>query len=462
VPSGVIYARLSDVRKGDVEGIERQVREGEAHAAKLGVEVVERLLDNDVTAADRRKKRPAFERLMAGMAANEWDVVILRSLERWVRQPAELERIIEVAETSKVRVESLHGGHIDLTTRQGRLLARMMTAVAMDEVDAVKERTKDWHADRVARGLPPSGDMGYGFTADKTIDEAAAQRIREAAGMVLAGVPLRAIAREWNETGVPCPSRASTWRPSTIKRILVAPRIAGLRGYRGQVATEGTWPAIVDRATYERLVHLLTRPERNTATTRTPKLLTGIATCGKIDDNGVVCGKPLNSKWNHGGRRYYCRYCFGTMIWAEPLEKHVLADLCVVVDTPRLHATVAGQEVRGGPDELVAQITAIEADIDALAADLGAGGLSLAEHRIARAGMVQRLDRLRSELGRVERSATDEWEGKGVLLAEKWEEQPDYEKRRIVETWITEIRVAPATLGKNFFDKGRVAILWRA
>src|SRR5690242_12351803 len=98
----VVYARLSDVRKGDTQGIDRQIREARAHAKRLDVDVVEELVDNDVTAA-KSTRRPAFERLMTGIAAGTWDVVVLRSLDRWVRRPAELERIIDVVEKSQVR-----------------------------------------------------------------------------------------------------------------------------------------------------------------------------------------------------------------------------------------------------------------------------------------------------------------------------------------------------------------------
>lgn len=452
--TGVIYARLSDVRKGDVEGIERQIREGEAHAERLGVTIVERLVDNDITAADRKKKRPDFQRLMAGMAANEWDYVILRSLERWVRVPMELEEIIEVAAVSTVKVESIHGGKIDLRTRQGRLVARMMTNVAMDEVDAVRERTLDWHADRAARGLPMAGNAGYGFNADKlTVNEDHAVRIKEAAVRVLAGEPLAGITREWNESGVPAPGEM--WRPQTLRRILLAPRTAGLRVHRGVVVGEAQWPAILDRITYERVALLLNRPERKTASSRGAKLLTGIASCGK-------CEKTLNSKVMHGARRYQCRHCYGTSVYADRLDGHVVADLLTIVDQPALDAATDDRD-RVDVDAVMVQIGLLKSDRDELAECVGDGRMTVAEWKIASSALSARLgvlsDQLRQSQGT---DARVEWRGRGAELAASWDGWEVGEQRRVLLAWIEDVRVNAAIKGRNRFDKARVKIAWRA
>lgn len=465
--TAVIYARLSDVRKGDVEGIERQLREGRAHAERLGLEVVEELKDNDLSAA-KRKRRPDFERLMTGIAADAWDVVVLRSLDRWVRRPAELERIIDLVETSKVDVEAIHGV-IDLRTPQGRLLARMMTAVAMHEIEQVTQRVEDWHYDRANRGLPYHSMPGYGYHREKGSTDVAvvpeeAERIREAARRILADEPLRSIARSWNDDFVPAPG-AGRWTSGMIRRILLSARVAGLRSHRGEVVAPGTWPAILERETWDRVVRLLMNPARNSVPIkggRAPKLLTGIASCGKPG-----CGAPLNSKTERGSRRYFCRRCHGTTVYAEPLERLVELMLFDVVDSPNLARTLrrAGRTV--DTSAITDEIVRLEHDLAELAAELGDGRLTMPEWKAARQGIDRRLSALRAELEQDTATTTlAPWAGKPGALRAAWEDEDDdeldlAEKRRILKAVFETIIVDPATVGRNYFDPDRVRPVWR-
>lgn len=460
---GVIYARLSDVRKGDTEGIERQLREGRAHAERLDVEIVEELVDNDVTAS-KRKLRPDFERLMAGIAAGAWDVVVLRSLDRWVRRPDELERIIEVVEKGPpVAVEAIHG-EIELRTRQGRLAARLLTSVAMHEAEAITERVIDWHADRAQRGLPLHSQPGYGFrrpkgTADLELVLEEADRIREAARRVLNAEPLRSIAVSWDELGVPAPG-AGRWTGTMIRRILLSPRTAGLREHRGEIVAPASWPAILDRETYDRVGRILTNPARNSvpiAGGRAPKLLTGIASCGR-------CSSPLNSKAGAKVRRYYCRHCFGTTITAEPLEELVEAMLFDAVDSPHLTRTLRRHETNVDTAAVADEIIRLETDLSELAAELGDGRLTMPEWKAARSGIDRRLTALRAELEHDTTSATlGPWAGKPGALRTAWEaeELTVAEKRAVLAAVFETIVVGPAVMGDNRFNPERVRPVWR-
>lgn len=460
---GVVYARLSEVRKAETEGIERQIREARAHAGRLDVEIVEELVDNDLTAS-KRTLRPAFERLMAGIASNEWDVVVLRSLDRWVRRPAELERIIETVEHSTVQVEAIHG-EIDLRTRQGRMAARILTSVAMNEAEAITERVTDWHADRAARGLPLHGPAGYGFrrpvgARNVAVDPQEATRVREAAERVLAGEPLAGIARSWNRDHVPAPGHR--WQATTIRRILLAPRVAGLRVHRGQVVADAEWPAILDRDTYDQVTRILTAPSRNVrpADARR-KLLTGIITCGK-------CDGTLNSKPQRGKPWYFCRHCHGTMITGDKLDELVAEMVFDAVDTPLLADTLDRAQGHDTTAEKVAAIEALEQELAELAADLGDGRLTLAEWRPARAGIDRRITALRDELDLQRADDTlAEWIGHGGALRAAWTAPEDDggltvgQKRAIIGALFETIVIAPARRGPNRFDPERVEPKWR-
>jgi site-specific DNA recombinase len=106
---------------------------------------------------------------------------------------------------------------------------------------------------------------------------------------------------------VPGPSGASLWNPGNLKRILVSPRIAGLREHKGHTY-QASWPAIIPREQHELLVTLLTDPARRTRPTAAGRkyLLSGLLACGK-------CGRLLFAKNVAGGRVVYaCRILGGT------------------------------------------------------------------------------------------------------------------------------------------------------
>lgn len=471
-----VYARLSEVRKSEIpagldraaalsQGMARQLRELHAHAERLDLEIVEELVDEDLTAAKKRN-RPAFERLMAGIAANAWDVVILRSLDRWVRRPDELERIIEVVEKSKVKVEAIHG-EIDLRTRHGRLQARVVTAVAMAEVEATIERVTDWHADRTARGLPHARP-GYGYRRDpgahdQTIDPDEAARIREAADRLLHGEPLAAIARDYTARGIPAPG-AGRWTPQLVRRILAAPRLAGLRVHKGKIAGPGTWPPILDRDTYDRVARLLANPARNAVPidgSRAPKLLTGIASCATCSTDDLTV--TLNHRVNRA-RRYFCRSCFMSIV-AEPLEQLVEAMLFDAVDRPALARTIRQRIDRVDTAAVAAEIVQLEQDLADLAAELGDGRLTMIEWKAARAGIDRRLTDLRALLATDDTTSTlTPYAGKPGALRAAWHDELADDlpaRRRILAAVFETIEISPGTVGPRVFNSDRVNPVWR-
>ena len=77
--------------------------------------------------------------------------------------------------------------------------------------------------------------------------------IREAVSRVLRGESLRSIAFDFNKRGIkPAGGRErreqiDKWQGSTLRRVLISPRIAGLHEHNGEVVGKAVWPAIIDR-----------------------------------------------------------------------------------------------------------------------------------------------------------------------------------------------------------------------
>jgi site-specific DNA recombinase len=161
---------------------------------------------------------------------------------------------------------------------------------------------------------------------------AEADAVREAVSRVLRGESLRSIAFDFNKRGIKPAggkkngeSKIDKWQGSSLRRVLISPRIAGLREHNGEVVGKAVWPAIIDRATHDRLAGLLNNAERRPANYGRPRVhpLAGLLYCGS-------CGGPLVTYLQpRQGRGYGCRKdenpdCEARVrIAAEPLEAYV-------------------------------------------------------------------------------------------------------------------------------------------
>lgn len=156
------------------------------------------------------------------------------------------------------------------------------------------------------------------------IEPAEAEAIKEAASRVLRGESIRSIAFDFNDRGIK-PVAGGRWAGSTLRRMLISPRIAGLREHNGEVVGDAVWPAIIDRATHDRLAGLLDDPSRRRENFGRPRVhpLVGLVYCASCG------GKMTTSIARKQGRGYGCRkdenpVCPARVrIVAEPLEAYV-------------------------------------------------------------------------------------------------------------------------------------------
>src|SRR3712207_1112497 len=167
----VIYARISDDTEGRAAGVERQVEDCRALAERLGWTLCSDaepiLIDNDISASTRSKaRRPAFDRLLAGVAAGEYDGILYYSNSRLTRRPREYETIIEAVESTGVRLASVASGTADLTTADGRMLGRILAAQDAAEAERIGERvTRALQQRRDTHGRPSPIRRSFGYAA---------------------------------------------------------------------------------------------------------------------------------------------------------------------------------------------------------------------------------------------------------------------------------------------------------
>jgi site-specific DNA recombinase len=203
-------------------------------------------VDNDLSAYSG-KARPAYQRLLADIAAGSVEAVVAWHPDRLHRAPVELEAFIDLVERSGVGVETVQAGRVDLATPAGRMNARMLGTVARYESEHKSDRIRRKHRELAEAGkVSGGGNRPFGFERDRIThrpDEV--ELIREAARRLLAGESLYRIAADWTTRGVETSTGAS-WSTTALRTFLTAPRIAGLRSHRGEVVGPAVWASDSD------------------------------------------------------------------------------------------------------------------------------------------------------------------------------------------------------------------------
>jgi hypothetical protein len=98
------------------------------------------------------------------------------------------------------------------------------------------------------------------------------------------------IARDLDAAGFITGRLGKRFNHSAARAVLINPRNAGLRAYRGTIVGPAVWPPIVDEDTWRAAHALLTDTERSRGPGSSARkwLLGGIALCGRCDDGTTV------------------------------------------------------------------------------------------------------------------------------------------------------------------------------
>ncbi len=262
-----VYCRISKDPTGKRAGVERQEKECRELAKRLKWPVARVYVDNDISAY-KRKRRPEYEELLADIESGAINAVIAWHPDRLHRQPIELERYIDICDRRRVQNHTVQAGLWDLSTPSGRAVARTLGAWGHYESEHKSERIKAAQLERALAGRHQGGSRCFGYEGGKEADgggmivrEHEAAEIRRLADAVIRGESLRSLAREMNERGVPT-VKGKQWSSAHLSRMLVRPRLAGLRSHNGQIVGKGCWPAILDRETWDAVVAVLSDPKR--------------------------------------------------------------------------------------------------------------------------------------------------------------------------------------------------------
>jgi site-specific DNA recombinase len=468
----VLYARLSqeDRERGESLGIGRQLTDMNARAARDGWDVVGApYVDDGVSASSLRRKRPAFEQMMADLDNGvRVDTLVCWKLDRLLRRPAEAQRILDLAAAKHFGIVSLNDPGVDLSTPVGQFNFGLAVQLSKLETDTLSLRVKRKAADNAAAGKF-NGPGGYGLRhlpgekpgEGKMVVEPEEQaHVEEAANRILAGEPLHRIVVDWKAHGITT-TYGRPWEVSSLKRMLVSPRIVGDRIHRGVVVGTGGFPAMLDRDTWTQLVAVLSvrKPGRGSGTPVSSHFLTGLVRCG-------LCGQKMTCRLaQRGVYRYTChkiRGCGKVVVAAKSVEPLIAEAVIQYVDGPAFHEALAKESER--PASLAADAAAIAADrasLDALDTALFVERtIDKTRHDRVAAMLTTRIAEAER---RVEAASIDGNLGRftDLDIRAEWERRDVQWRHGVAMALIEKVVINPAPRKGTRFDPSRVDLAWR-
>lgn len=449
-----IYTRLSQDRDGTKGGTDRQEKDCRALCKREGLTVA-RVYTDDDRSAYNGKHRPAFDQLLADLG--QYDVLVFWKTDRLVRRWTQFADVFTACEQLNVRLVSAHDP-IDTSQPILQGVAVLIASVGQQESHNIATRVSRQQADAASAGRPHGGRRAYGYSADgMKLVPGEARQVKEAAKRLLAGESMLSVVEDWNARGITTTTGA-TWRVSTLRRMMVRPRLAGLSVYQGAVVGDASWPAIIDREQHEQLVALLDDPARKRG--RPAKyLLTGLVVCGK-------CGATLRTSWDHGVRRWSCQRvpgdserCASCVIRADKVDELVEDELLLRLDSPAV-ARALRKPAKTTARATVAQV----ADLDAKLVQLG---VDHDDGVIGRREWLERRKRLEDRLQRARAALTTE-NGSHALSAfadgdvrRRWGRLDLDRRRQVAAALIDRVVILPPTSRTPRFDPARVDISWK-
>ncbi len=277
-PRAAIYARVSHDPAGAGGSVDRQVAACRRLAELREWDVVV-VLEDTALSAYTGQLRPGWLQALALVEAGQVDVVVAWHFDRMTRSVSDLEQLILLAEERGVVIATV-AGDMDLSTDTGRMVARILAAVARAEVERKAQRQRLANEQAAREGMPHrGGTRPFGYAQDHmTLVPREAEAFRTAALDVLSDASLGEIASAWHRAGL-ASSRSKTrgWTVPGVRQLLLNPRYAGLRSYQGEVVGPGAWPAILDLQVHYELRARLTARTSAERGRRPSTLLSGIA-----------------------------------------------------------------------------------------------------------------------------------------------------------------------------------------
>jgi site-specific DNA recombinase len=319
----VIYTRVSRDSAGG-RSVEDQERECRQECERSGWPVRAVYCDNSIGASRYSGDRPEWRRLKRDL--RKGDVLVVWEASRAQRDLQEWVELRSLCAELQVPL-SYAGRVLDLTLGDDRFTGGLDALVAEYESERIRTRVLRGKRASAADGRPMSRPP-WGYRATREIDAqgrsrpqweldpAEVPRVREAVERLLAGETQYSVLEWLKATEGYAPTT-----PTTLRRALLNPALAGLRQHQGQVVGKASWPAMITKEQHEQLKSRDRRMRAmygyNSQPGPEPKyLLSGIAKCG-------VCGDGLGYRAKEGRKPFYACQKGHVSRLADMLDKAV-------------------------------------------------------------------------------------------------------------------------------------------
>lgn len=484
-----IYARLSRNPLGELEKIEDQIADSRAvldtRRWRLGMIHV----DNSLSAWDKRVRRPGWERLLEQLDGDKTSGVVVYHQDRLMRQPRDLEKLIDIADRFDKNLASAHGAR-DLNNPDDRFIARIEVAKACRDSDDASRRRRRRNQGIRERGRLTRGPRAFGFPgADATAERVDGKRppapaalvererdaLRQASEDIAAGVKnLQNIADVWNAEGLRT-STGDTWVFTTVRLVLTRPRNAGIITHKGQVVgkVQGEDP-IVPEDLYDRVMAVFNGRTRG----RVPEgayLASGMLYCGRC--GATLAGRKRSYTRADGEvpREYFCFKsrggCNKLSINVTNVDRILRKWTIEILSSPE-HTEMLAQGAARDAERLAEidnELEHIRRVLNGLAAKLGSGGdLDLDEWEAARAPLVARRTKLSAEREELDAAGSEEVRDQQLLahrdeITELWDDGTREGRRILLARALRtgwRVVIQPGVPGRaRVFDPARVDIV---
>ncbi|MEQ4720173.1 recombinase family protein [Nonomuraea sp. B19D2] len=302
-----LYGRESFDGTGDAEQVTNQLADMRTHVAGVGGTIGKEFPENNVSAFRRvrvllpdgtygyRVVRPDWDAMMTALRRGHFNALCLPNIDRGMRDPRDLEDLIDLVEHYGVYVTSMTGT-IDLTTDEGISSARHEVNQRNQESRNMSRRMQTGNRRAAMKGRNSGGGTRpFGWRNDRVrVNKREAKHILREIPRLLSGVRPATIAVEWNERGIPTVSGKAKWRAMTIVQIFTNPRLCGWKIYRDEVLADadgnpvkGVWEPIITEEQHHALITAIRPPKvarKNRGRGHTMKyLLSPFIRCGKCN-----------------------------------------------------------------------------------------------------------------------------------------------------------------------------------
>lgn len=338
------YIRVSKERV-DMVSPEQQRGKVSLQAELMGADLLHVYEDIDISG--RHDRRPDFQKMIASIKENKYDVCLVYKIDRFARNVQDFHRYVTLMEKHGCALVSV-SQNFDTSTPMGRFMRNILADFAQLEREMLSETVKDNMLANAARGRWNGGRPPHGYMADGkilTVNPDEAPAVIKAFGMAAQGLGADIIAQELTDTHKPRYGSAKWgryfWHPGTVLQLLKNPAYTGKQYYGGKIY-DSNHPALISDEQFEKVQKgIVSRRNMPPGAKGSTHLLSGLLYCTHCKHGNWRIKYPGSGSEN---LRYRCytkdakgnAACPTNMLDKRTLEARVVNEILVIASNPAL------------------------------------------------------------------------------------------------------------------------------